>query len=124
MPSSARRCSRRAPSFAQDAALGESLESLLDYARERHPELRAMRYEADAATQRDRIRPARFPDPMFKIELQNITNCGHRRAHRACLPAKVGTTKYTLLAAHPVLGQARSPARGGGGRCRCRPIGA
>ena len=41
-----------APSFAQPAAPGDSLESLLAYARERHPELRAMRYEADAAAQR------------------------------------------------------------------------
>ena len=92
-----------APSFAQDAALGESLEGLLAYARERHPELRAMRYEADAATQR--INPAgALPDPMFKTELQNITNYGTDAAP-SLSPAKVGSTKYTFSQVIPFWGK-------------------
>lgn len=92
-----------APSFAQDAALGESLEGLLAYARERHPELRAMRYEADAATQR--IDPAgALPDPMFKTELQNITNYGSDAAP-SLSPAKVGSTKYTFSQVIPFWGK-------------------
>jgi outer membrane protein TolC len=92
-----------APSFAQDAALGESLEGLLAYARERHPELRAMRYEADAATQR--IDPAgALPDPMFKTELQNITNYGTDAAP-SLSPAKVGSTKYTFSQVIPFWGK-------------------
>jgi outer membrane protein TolC len=92
-----------APSFAQEAALGESLEGLLAYARERHPELRAMRYEADAATQR--IDPAgALPDPMFKTELQNITNYGSDAAP-SLSPAKVGSTKYTFSQVIPFWGK-------------------
>ena len=90
-------------SFAQEAALGESLEGLLAYARERHPELRAMRYEADAATQR--IDPAgALPDPMFKTELQNITNYGNDAAP-SLSPAKVGSTKYTFSQVIPFWGK-------------------
>jgi outer membrane protein, heavy metal efflux system len=88
---------------AQEAFPGDSVESLLAYARERHPELRAMRYEADAATQR--INPAgALPDPMFKTELQNITNYG-TDAPPSLSPAKVGSTKYTFSQVIPFWGK-------------------
>jgi outer membrane protein TolC len=88
---------------AQEAFPGDSVESLLAYARERHPELRAMRYEADAATQR--IDPAgALPDPMFKTELQNITNYGNDGSF-SLSPAKVGSTKYTFSQVIPFWGK-------------------
>ena len=50
---------------AQEAIPGDSVESLLAYALDRHPELQAMRHEAAAAQQR--IGPASaLPEPMFR----------------------------------------------------------
>ena len=40
------------PSHAQDASLGRTVESLLDYARSNNPEYASMRFEADAASER------------------------------------------------------------------------
>ena len=88
---------------AQEAIPGDSVESLLAYARDRHPELQAMRHEADAAAQR--IDPAgALPDPMFKIELQNITNYGNDGSF-SLSPAKVGSTKYTISQSIPFWGK-------------------
>ena len=92
-----------APSFAQEVAPGDSLESLLAYARGRHPEIRAMRHEADAAAQR--IDPAgALPDPMFRAELQNITNYGNDGSF-SLSPANVGATKYTISQSIPFWGK-------------------
>ena len=69
----ASRC-RRIGDRPGEPSLGANVESLLEYARS-NPEYAAMRYEADAADQR--VYPAgALADPMFKIELQNITNAG------------------------------------------------
>ncbi len=88
---------------AQDALPGDSVESLLAYARDRHPELAAMRHEAAAAQQR--IGPAgALPDPMFKTELMNITNAGSD-ASPSLSPAKVGSTKYTFSQSLPFWGK-------------------
>ena len=62
-----------------------------------------MRYEADAAAQR--VYPAgAFPDPLFRMELQNITNAGSD-ASPSLLPSKVGSTKYTLVQPIPFWGK-------------------
>ncbi|MBL8351100.1 MAG: TolC family protein [Burkholderiaceae bacterium] len=75
--------------------LGSDLAGLLDYARARNPELAAMRHEADAAT--ERVQPAgALPDPVLRIELENINNYGTSNAP-SLLPSKVGDTKYTLM---------------------------
>ena len=82
------------PAFAAgngdvDRPLGASLESLLEYARA-NPEFAAMRYEADAAS--ERVYPAgAFADPLFRMELQNITNAG-TDAPPSLNPSKVGST--------------------------------
>lgn len=87
---------------AGELPLGASVEGLLDYARA-NPEYAAMRYEADAATQR--VYPAgAFPDPLFRMELQNITNAGSD-ASPSLLPSKVGSTKYTVLQPIPFWGK-------------------
>ena len=50
---------------AGEAAPGATLESLLTYARDRNPEIAAMRFEADAAG--ERVVPAgALPDPKFR----------------------------------------------------------
>jgi outer membrane protein TolC len=91
------------PALAQDVAPGASVQSLLDYARDRSPELRAMRQEADAAAQR--IGPAgALPDPVLRVELMNINNYGND-ASPSLLPSKVGETKYTLMQSLPLWGK-------------------
>jgi len=87
---------------ADAAPLGANVEGLLEYARG-NPEYAAMRHEADAAAQR--VYPAgALPDPMFRMELQNITNAGSD-ASPSLLPNKVGSTKYTLLQPLPFWGK-------------------
>jgi cobalt-zinc-cadmium efflux system outer membrane protein len=88
--------------WADERPLGGNVESLLEYARN-NPEYAAMRYEADAAAQR--VYPAgAFPDPMFRMELQNVTNADSD-ARPSLLPNKVGSTKYTLVQPIPFWGK-------------------
>ena len=90
------------PGSAAELPLGADVEGLLEYARG-NPEYAAMRYEADAAAQR--VYPAgAFPDPLFRMELQNITNAGSD-APPSVWPSKVGSTKYTLLQPLPFWGK-------------------
>ena len=85
-----------------DPPLGANVEGLLEYARG-NPEYAAMRYEADAASQR--VYPAgAFADPNLKIELQNITNAGSD-ASPSLNPSKVGSTKYTVWQMVPFFGK-------------------
>ncbi len=87
---------------ADGLPLGASVEGLLDYARG-NPEYAAMRSEADAAAQR--VYPAgAFPDPVVRVELQNITNAGSD-APPSLLPSKVGSTKYTVMQSLPWWGK-------------------
>ena len=87
---------------AAELPLGASVEGLLEHARA-NPEYAAMRHEADAAAQR--VYPAgAFPDPLFRMELQNITNAGSD-ASPSLLPNKVGSTKYTFLQPLPFWGK-------------------
>ncbi len=91
------------PAVAQGDALGADLQSLLAHARLQSPELRAMRAEADATAQR--IGPAgALPDPVLRIELENINNYGNE-ASANLLPWKVGETKYTLMQSLPLGGK-------------------
>ncbi|GIL06402.1 MAG: hypothetical protein AMXMBFR72_35990 [Betaproteobacteria bacterium] len=93
-------CSAAAAQPAAD--LGATLEGLLAYAKERHPELRAMRYEADAAAQR--ITPAgALPDPMFQVELRDVTNEMSGGSFNL-LPARVGSTRYQFRQTFPAWG--------------------
>lgn len=90
---------------AADAALGGDVESLLAFARDRHPELAAMRHEADAATTRSEFAAA-LPDPMFGVELRDFTNESGMNAERPnLLPARVGATRYTLTQRLPWFGK-------------------
>ncbi len=88
--------------FAQDVAIGRSVDSLLDYARNNNPEYASMRYEADAAS--ERIVPAgALPDPKLKIELMDITKMGEQSPTLS--PSQVGSTKYTVKQELPWFGK-------------------
>jgi len=81
---------------------GASVESLLAAAREYSPDLRMVRLEAEAA--RERIQPAgALPDPVLRIELENITRNGTQGATLS--PSGVGDTKYTLMQPLPFWGK-------------------
>lgn len=81
---------------------GANVESLLAAARERSPELRMARLEAEAAG--ERIAPAgALPDPVLRVELENITRNGSQGATLS--PSRVGDTKYTLMQPVPFWGK-------------------
>lgn len=81
---------------------GSSVESLLAAAREGSPDLHLARLEAEAA--RERIGPAgALPDPMLRLEFENITRNGSQSA--TLDPSQVGDTKYTLLQPLPFWGK-------------------
>ncbi len=96
--------------MAQDSAPGNSLQSLLTYARLHNPEFAAMRHEAEAVSQR--VEPAgALPDPLLRIELENINNYSvgmngtTSDTPASILPARVGETKYNLIQALPFWGK-------------------
>lgn len=81
---------------------GASVESLLAAAREHSPDVRMVRLEAEAA--RERIQPAgALPDPVLRIELENITRNGSQNA--TLDPTRTGDTKYTLMQPLPFWGK-------------------
>jgi outer membrane protein TolC len=85
-----------------DPMPGASVESLLAAAREHSPDVRMVRLEAEAA--RERIQPAgALPDPVLRIELENITRNGSQNATLS--PSGVGDTKYTLMQPLPFWGK-------------------
>lgn len=87
---------------AAQAGLGADVEGLLDYARG-NPEYAAMRLESEAAAQR--VYPAgALPDPVARMELQNVTNEGNDRGP-SLRPSKVGATKYTVMQMFPLWGK-------------------
>lgn len=88
---------------AEDQLIGGNVESLLEYARERHPEFAAVRLEAQAAN--ERVKPAgALPDPTLRTELRDVTNAGGD-ASSNLLPARVGSAKYTLIQPLPWFGK-------------------
>lgn len=81
---------------------GASVESLLAAAREHSPDVRLVRLEAEAA--RERIQPAgALPDPVLRLELENITRNGSQGA--TLDPSRAGDTKYTLMQPLPFWGK-------------------
>lgn len=110
MPSAWRACAlaitlaigSHAVAMAGEPLPGNSVESLLEFARAANPEYAAMRHEAEAA--HERILPAgALPDPRLRVELQDITMGGEQRP--ALSPSRVGSTKYTLMQDLPWFGK-------------------
>ncbi|MEW6513820.1 MAG: TolC family protein [Pseudomonadota bacterium] len=87
----------------EGVAIGGDVDSLLAFARERHPEFTAMRHEAAAAAARVESAGA-LPDPMIGVELRDFTNEA-RDASANLLPARVGSTRYTIKQALPWFGK-------------------
>ena len=91
---------------AEAVTIGGRVESLLEFARERHPEFAAMRHEAAAAT--ERVAPAgALPDPMFGVELRDFTNQAgpNESSGSNLLPPRVGATRYTVTQGLPWFGK-------------------
>ncbi len=86
-------------------ALGRDLRGVLEYVQERHPELRAMSLEADAARRRQSVADA-LPDPMLQMELRDIPI-----QDPTLSPANAGNTRYALRQMFP-LGDKRGLRRG------------
>ena len=83
--------------------IGGQVESLLEFARARHPEFAALRAEAAAAA--ERIEPAgALPDPMFRTELRDITNDG-KDADSNLLPPRIGSARYIFSQSVPWFGK-------------------
>jgi outer membrane protein TolC len=81
---------------------GNSVESLLAYARERNPEYAAMRHEAQAAVERASAAGA-LPDPQLQVELQDITRMGEQKP--TLLPGRAGSTRYLIMQELPWFGK-------------------
>ncbi|CAK0743673.1 outer membrane protein, heavy metal efflux system [Gammaproteobacteria bacterium] len=87
---------------AQEPLLGDDVESLLAFARERNSEFAIARYDAEAAT--ERIVPAGIlPDPKFRTELRDLTRMGEKNPTLA--PNQVGSTRYLLTQDVPWFGK-------------------
>lgn len=90
------------PVQAEEPALGNSVDSLLDFARMQNPEYAAMQAEAEASG--ERITPAgALPDPKFRVELRDITRMGEQNATLS--PSRVGSTRYLLMQDLPWFGK-------------------
>ena len=87
---------------ASEVVVGGNVESLLAFARERHPEFAAMRHEADAAAAR--VAPAgALPDPMLEVELRGFVSDTNNTT--SLLPARVGSTRYAVTQRLPWFGK-------------------
>ncbi len=85
-----------------EITVGGNVESLLAFARERHPEFAAMRHEAAAAAAR--VSPAgALPDPMLEVELRDFVSDTNNTA--SLLPARVGSTRYAVTQRLPWFGK-------------------
>ena len=83
--------------------IGGQVESLLEFARARHPEFAALRAEAEAAA--TRIEPAgALPDPVLRTELRNVTNEGSD-ASGNLLPPRIGSARYAFSQSLPWFGK-------------------
>ena len=90
------------PAWAEEAVIGSTVDSLLEFAKTRNPEYAAMQAEADASGQRITSAGA-LPDPKFRIELRDITRMGEQNATLS--PSRVGSTKYLLMQDLPWFGK-------------------
>lgn len=89
-------------SFATETELGRTVQSLLDYARQRNPELSTMQYDAVAARERAEAAGA-LPDPKVRIEMEDITRMGEQSPSLS--PSRVGRTRYQLMQELPWFGK-------------------
>ena len=97
------------PASAEVSPPGRNVESFLEIARERNPEIASMRLDAAAARERPESAGA-LPDPTLRVQLMNVTNAG-MDANPNLLPSRIGATKYTVMQMLPWFGK-RDAMRG------------
>ncbi|GBG13352.1 transporter [Novimethylophilus kurashikiensis] len=82
---------------------GATVQELLQWADANNPELTAMGYEVEAASQR--IQPAgALPDPVLRAEIQDFAGRDAPNGFNP-LPNKAGSTKYTFMQSIPLWGK-------------------
>ncbi|MDO9365332.1 MAG: TolC family protein [Methylotenera sp.] len=83
--------------------IGANVQELLNWADTHNPELAAMRYETDAAS--ERIAPAgALPDPLLRVEFMDFAGRDAPNGFNP-LPGKGSGTKYTLMQSIPLWGK-------------------
>ncbi len=95
------------PSSAQESSssnlLGANVQELLFWADTHNPELLAMRYETDAAS--ERIAPAgALPDPLLRFQFEDFAGKDAPEGFNP-FPGKGSGTKYTLMQNFPLWGK-------------------
>jgi outer membrane protein, heavy metal efflux system len=88
--------------LSADPLPGNSVESLLEYARERNPEYATMRHEAEAAGARAASAGA-LPDPKLRVELEDVTKMNEQNPTLS--PSRVGRAKYQIMQELPWFGK-------------------
>jgi len=92
---------------AEHRVLGGDVETLLAFARDRHPEIQAQRLAAEAAAARIEAAGA-WPDPMFGIELRNVTDASDNNtgARLDLLPPRLqGAARFSATQSLPWFGK-------------------
>ena len=83
--------------------IGANVQELLNWADTHNPELTAMRYETEAAS--ERIAPAgALPDPLLRIEFKDFAGRDAPNDFNP-FPGKGSGTKYTLMQSFPLWGK-------------------
>lgn len=83
--------------------IGANVQELLIWADTHNPELLAMRYETDAAS--ERIAPAgALPDPLLRVQFEDFAGKDAPDGFNP-LPGKGSGTKYTLMQSFPLWGK-------------------
>jgi outer membrane protein TolC len=83
--------------------IGSNVQQLLSWADTHNPELAAMRYETDAAS--ERIAPAgALPDPLLRVEFMDFAGRDAPDGFNP-FPGKGSGTKYTLIQSIPLWGK-------------------
>lgn len=88
--------------LAENPVPGRTLDSLLELARERNPELASMRHEAEAAGERA-LSAGALPDPKLRVELEDLTKMGEQNPTLS--PSRVGRTRYQIMQELPWYGK-------------------
>jgi len=92
-----------ADELSANSPIGANVQELLNWADTHNPELAAMRYETDAAS--ERIAPAgALPDPMLRVEFMDFAGRDAPNGFNP-FPGKGGGTKYTFMQSIPLWGK-------------------
>jgi len=92
-----------ADEYSANSPIGANVQELLNWADTHNPELAAMRFETDAAS--ERIAPAgALPDPMLRVEFMDFAGRDAPNGFNP-FPGKGSGTKYTFMQSIPLWGK-------------------